>query len=296
MPRLLKHKLSCPAIVSSWLSTNTDLGAVSEEPSIEIPSDSLTALQRAIEDDSIYLTTQTPKLSKKRSFLLGDVLDDLEGRPPKRRDTRSTTAQSPAGAIDLQASAYGSARRLKRQASDFDLLYGSARSGVVSVEQPEETPIAHPVLETLPSTTEDWPARGRQLRSKKSMIAMSLERAKAISPSRHRLDQMDTQHFTSFDALLEIPAGFKGDLCGPTLHKDPPAAISFDLTTNPARQLRETSGNVPRLRHVKSAKDILQKYSNRSPPPPKRDVGTVKAARETALRRGLRDLLGKRKR
>lgn len=305
----------------------------------------LLALQNALEDDAIYLTSENePRLSKKRSFLLMDVLDEVEGRPGKRQELSCPQVTVTPRKTDssLSIHAYSGGRKLKRQMSDFDVLYASAKSRKLDREEktPLQTGVVRPVdkhaeseLAALAGPIEEWPSRGRQLRPKRSMIAMSLERAKAISPSRHRLDELDTNKITSFDALLEIPVGFKAEPCSPALVREAAPLKSHDVSGSKVDfEMDATSSSAQcgakererralasftrnnRLRHVKSAKDILQKYSTSSshPPPPLSrsnlkltgeekdacgDMGQSpkRVTREMTLRNSLRGLLGLRR-
>lgn len=292
--RSLNYKKSCPALMGTASRRleriNEDLYD-DEESSTSDENGSPVSYKDHFEPGA-YHGGQT--LSKKRSFLLVDVIDNLEGRPPpKKQDTHDSASVISTGSVEI-AGPQTRGRSLARHRSTFDLLYNSSKENACRPHSPptNRTETISGELELgARRNMEPVPARGRQpgLRSKKSMIALSIERNRSTSPSKSRLNEMDTQQITSFDALFEDsnnnlkadPSLKPVDIGDSTALATMPAleTASRPLERVPIKrnfsrqtallmqmpQERPTTKHARQLRHTKSAKDILQSYSPNRP-------------------------------
>jgi hypothetical protein len=277
----------------------------------------------------------TAKLSKKRSFLLVDVLEDIEGtRDHKRQDTHETCSTRSTDSIEINVSSNKSLRQIRRQRSDFDVLYANSRS-----QQSAQTTLSdHDFGQSvqLQSSSSIQPLEGtphalskrnspkQRLRSKKSMIALSLERL-GTNICKSRLDGIDTNEITSFDTVLQKDCDLKAEPAGvcldTTVSRSPLALANHRINLNPLeahpsehifarntellKQLPDTTTKSRRvkrpLRYAKSAKDILERYktdSRRSEytSSGQKDEATQdfdgKRSKAETLRGNLRSLLG----
>lgn len=340
-PRALNYKMSCPALLgtASRKLQPIDEDRFADSDVVESDCDSLH--ESTIDSTPVQ---ENHGLSKKRSFLLVDVLDSVEGRSSaKRVATCDEIASTSTESIAINNGNHTPS--IRRHKSDFDMLYSSSRRAAPGRQRIEESNRDRRVaMESLFENERQSSSRGRQpqLRSKKSLLALSLETKRASSPSKSRLDQIDTERVTSFDALLNQTQHYKSAATVQTALDQYQASsedrlhdrkgIEVDLQQNPngvannfsvqtarlkvmpREQTRPTTGRP--LRHAKSARDILQKYSvNRQDldkmPPSKstireaplvddKDVFSEKkidraekrAVKEASLRSGLRNLLG----
>lgn len=72
------------------------------------------------------------QISRKRSFLLADIIDDVEGRRPNKRGDNRQKSRDPHSMNSSEARS----RSLRHQKSDFDVLYASARHSASSQDNP----------------------------------------------------------------------------------------------------------------------------------------------------------------
>jgi hypothetical protein len=222
-------------------------------------------------------------LNRKRSILLADVIDDVEGRQPRKRLATQMKSPSALSATSASSIAIARVRRspriLRPKASQFDLLYQSSKQQSFSSQKP--LVMTQPTSDTPSSFEYDLalgkrpiaqldPPRGRTLRPCTSLLTLRVQDARSASPAKRRLEDIDTRHITSFDSLLR-PATLAADEQAmpdaspnrPDLPATNPnfrnAKLLLDLPEAPRDPTRFT-GVQRRLRHTKSAKDILRRY------------------------------------
>ncbi|CCG83013.1 protein of unknown function [Taphrina deformans PYCC 5710] len=330
--RTLDYKKSCPALLGTAskqlarISETFDNASDAEE---EEPGSEHEARNDAIQMFEQQPTT-TKTLNKKRSFLLVDVIDNVEGRAAiKRQDPRDTSSllSNDSIGIDTPRSVRREARAIKRQKSDFDVLYANSKELVKSCRQFGDKSHENALIDGNGRMTIEPGFRKSgqaELRHRKSMITMSLRSNRSTSPSRTRLDRIDMEELTSFDKLLQEPHTFKtapadtlldtkplivtSFASGPPLKQIMKLDHPFSHNTELLKQMPATKLNTRscrKLRHSKSAKEVLQKYSTKKVPNPRTNMkaelppspGTDHAAKESvskksSIRSGLRHLLG----
>lgn len=286
-PRTLNYQKSCPALTgtasgrlrSSWEESN--VSAVSTlSTSI---SDSHGSNVYSNKNYPPRLNNNQKRLTKKRSFLLTDILDDMEGRPPAKRIDKSQSIEVPnhraSGFVSTQESYEGHEHNQGHGCNALCDVLENDESRQACTNQTEQ--------DVCKIST---PSRGRsrQLRSRKSIVAMSIDRARALSPSGTRLDAMELDQITSFDAFFDSSQGFKAEAAATKTAFCASAVLSHGdaaqcKTANDQRQFsrkRNFSSNTRRLqqmpletdvrttcqqlRHAKSAKDILHVFDRDS--------------------------------
>lgn len=362
-PPSLKYKQSCPALLGTAskrlerIAEDRQARATSESDEGMPPSSSPSNFEDSIVKYTNHSQVNGHALAKKRSFLLVDVLESVEGRRPvKRQDLHNTNEALPTGS-DRMVSRYRSHRPsggVKKQQCEFDIRYTSAQSQSTVSSKSTETPkqdcssgsptsldfdVKQGVSRTDTAHDSDRGRSGR-LRPAKSMISISLERARSTSPCKTRLDLIDTARITSFDTLLQTDLSCKGAILEPPVDQSTSTILRFesqqgvykgrpdvasvdfgstsrvDFSRN-TELLKQIPPNIVpparprRLRHAKSAKDVLQKYVASKPDgdapkvstgPAASGIGEVgqrkedkRRAKQVSLRDGLRNLLGLKK-
>ncbi|ORY74111.1 hypothetical protein BCR37DRAFT_384539 [Protomyces lactucae-debilis] len=281
--RRLNYKQSCPAL----MGTASRLFA--EQPECQMETQELPDLRSLMHSEERAIQSRSPlesldcmqppirTLRNKRSILLADIIDDVEGRPPRkrldqRRGTASIASAVSVDSIDIVSGPPGP-QPLRPKASQFDLLYqsskalsSSAREKPVSSSSRDQKPPEDLIIERQIPSAQLEPRRGRALRPAVSLLSMRVAGGRSASPAKRRLEDIDTGHITSFDALLPPVAPEGSDA---TMHDASPPdtqmrrSMRFARNTKLLMELPPSVTNMPprRLRHAKSAKDILRKYA-----------------------------------